>query len=62
VGRVRSPHEDEPVKVWAAEMERRRRSRRRLSFERRWISSAAARVGEGEEEGVGARERMKGQL
>jgi hypothetical protein len=32
VGRVRSPHEDEPVKVWAAEMERKRRSRRRLSF------------------------------
>jgi hypothetical protein len=48
--------------------ERKGRARRwrvlagRPSFGRQWTSSAAARVGEGEEEDMGARERTKGQL
>jgi hypothetical protein len=58
VGRVRSPPKNELVKVWAAEMERRRRSRRRPSFGRRRIPDVAARVEVGR--GCGSAGECKG--
>jgi hypothetical protein len=52
-GELAHHHSNGLEATWSMGKRRWRRSRRRPSFGRRWTSSAAARVGEGEEEDVG---------